>query len=83
MRVGLCLLCRSRWGQRGPLGDGVCRDTLSGGLRPRPGVGLWCLEELSAEVERRTQTDWIDAGAGLSGQLEILLPTHPMAINNK
>lgn len=36
VRVALCLLCCL--GQRGPLGDGVCRVTLAQGLRPKPGV---------------------------------------------
>lgn len=77
MRVGLCLLCGSRLGQRGPLGDGICRDTLAWGLCPKPGVGVLSPEELSAEVECQTRTDWIDAGPGLSGRSEIplCLPT--------
>lgn len=77
MRICLCLLCRSRLGQRGPLGDGICRDTSARGLHPKPGVGVLSPEELSAEVECLTRTDWIDAGPGLSGQPEIplFLPT--------
>lgn len=77
MRVGLCLLCRSWLGQQGPLGDGICRDTLARGLRPKPGVGVLSPKELSAEVKCQTRMDWIDADPGLSGHPEIplFLPT--------
>lgn len=78
MPVGLCLLCRSWLGQRGPLGDGICRDAAARGLHPRPGVGVLSPEELSARVGLRRCWSWPVWPARNSS-----LPTHPMAIKNK